>query len=224
MLISFVSASSSRLDPRSTCSRRFLAGRNARSVLGLRAHRQPDKPVQRLGTLSCLLAVVPVLLDQRFAIDPCEPSLVSFESSVISLEPRTPHQPEKLKNVPKNEYGFTLFKFFVNRNCAFLSIAKSIECSGFTAPCRILVQSAHRNLTNPHCFRGFPQVREIRDRFSRHTHANHAVWKSRHNLETARSLEKRAHPCCRCVATVSVMKTRACFSPGLLGRWYSISN
>jgi hypothetical protein len=44
----------SRLDPRLTCSRRFLAGRNARSSLGLRAHRQPDKPVQRLGTLSCL--------------------------------------------------------------------------------------------------------------------------------------------------------------------------
>jgi hypothetical protein len=71
MLISFVSASSSRLDPHSTCSRRFLAGCNARSSLGLRAHRQPDKPVQRLGTLSCLRAFVLVLLDQRFAIGPC---------------------------------------------------------------------------------------------------------------------------------------------------------
>jgi hypothetical protein len=70
VLISFVSASSSRLDPHSTCSRRFLAGCNARSSLGLRAHRQPDKPVQRLGTLSCLRAFVLVLLDQRFAIDP----------------------------------------------------------------------------------------------------------------------------------------------------------
>ena len=109
MLISFVSASSSRLDPHSTCSRRFLAGCNARSSFGLRAHRQPDKPVQRLGTLSCLHAFVLVLLDQRFAIDPCEPSLVSFESSVIPLEPRTSHQSAKLKNVPKNEYGFTLF-------------------------------------------------------------------------------------------------------------------
>ena len=142
MLISFVSASSSRLDPHSTCSRRFLAGCNARSSLGLRAHRQPDKPVQRLGTLSCLRAFVLVLLDQRFAIDPCEPSLVSFESSVISLEPRTLHQPAKLKNVPKNEYVSTLFKFFVNQNYAFLSIAKSIECSWFTARCCIFVQSA----------------------------------------------------------------------------------
>jgi len=109
MLISFVSASSSRLDPCRPALVAHLAGCNARSRFGLRAHRQPDKPVQRLGTLSCLRAFVLVLLDQRFAIDPCEPSLVSFESSVISLEPRTPHQSAKLKNVPKNEYGFTLF-------------------------------------------------------------------------------------------------------------------
>ena len=133
----FVSASSSRLDPHSTCSRRFLAGCNARSSLGLRAHRQPDKPVQRLGTLSCLRAFVPVLLDQRFAIDPCRPSLVSFESSVILLEPRTPHQSAKLKNVPKNEYLFTLFSFSVNQNVTFLSPAKSIECSWFTETCEI---------------------------------------------------------------------------------------
>jgi hypothetical protein len=166
MLISFVSASSSRLDPHSTCSRRFLAGCNARSSLGLRAHRQPDKPVQRLGTLSCLRAFVLVLLDQRFAIDPCEPSLVSFESSVISLEPRTLHQSAKLKNVPKNEYVFTLFKFFVNQNYAFLSIAKSIECSWFTARCRILVQLAHHHLRNPRCFRAFSHVHESEDRFS----------------------------------------------------------
>ena len=182
MLILFVSASSSRLDPHSTCSRRFLAGCNARSLFGLRAHRQPDKPVQRLGTLSCLLAVVPVLLDQRLAIDPCRPSLASFESSVISLEPRTLHQSAKLKNVPKNEYGFTLFKFFVNQNYAFLSIAKSIECSWFTAPCRILVQLVRRHMRNPHCFRGFPCIRESEDRFSACTHAFRAMWKSRHKL------------------------------------------
>src|SRR5215469_14170409 len=191
MLVSFVSASSSRLDPHSTCSRRFLAGCNARSSLGLRAHRQPDKPVQRLGTLSCLRACVPVLLDQRFAIDPCPPSLVSFESSVIWLEPRTPHQSAKLKNVPKNEYLFTLFSFSVNQNCAFLSLAKSIECSWFTARCRILVQWSRRNLRNPRCFRGFPHIRESEDRFFRHTHANLVVWKSRHKTEIMRRYEVR---------------------------------
>ena len=108
---------------------------------------------------------------------------------MILLEPRTLHQSAKLKNVPKNDYGFTLFKFFVNQNCAFLSIAKSIECSWFTAPCRILVQSPHRNLTNPHCFRAFPRMQEIQGRFSRHTHAIPAVWKSRHNAEIMRSFE-----------------------------------
>jgi len=51
-----------------------LAGRNARSSLGLRAHRQPGKSTLRLGTLSCLQHFFSVLLDQRFAIDPCLPS------------------------------------------------------------------------------------------------------------------------------------------------------
>jgi|HubBroStandDraft_6_1064221.scaffolds.fasta_scaffold03313_4 hypothetical protein len=37
-----------------------------------------------------------VLLDQRFAIDPCLPSLVTFVKRVTALESRTPHQPEKL--------------------------------------------------------------------------------------------------------------------------------
>ena len=186
MLISFVSASSSRLDPHSTCSRRFLAGCNARSSFGLRAHRQPDKPVQRLGTLSCLRALVLVLLDQRFAIDPCEPSLVSFESSVIPLEPRTSHQSAKLKNVPKNEYLFTLFSFSVNQNCAFVSLAKSIECSWFTAPCRILVQPAHSDLRYPRCFRPFSHIHESEDRSSPRLHALLSVWKSGKKTETAR--------------------------------------
>jgi len=46
----------------------ILADCNHRSLLGLRAYRQPDKPVQRLGTLSCLWHDVLVRLDQRFAI------------------------------------------------------------------------------------------------------------------------------------------------------------
>ena len=50
----FVSASSSR----STLARPAvplpLRALCMRSALGLRAYRQPDKPTQRLGTLSCL--------------------------------------------------------------------------------------------------------------------------------------------------------------------------
>jgi hypothetical protein len=80
-----------------------LAGRNARSSLGLRAHRQPEKPTLRLGTLSCLQQIFCVLLDQRFAY---RPLLTLFSNlairKVIALEPRTPHQPEKLKKLSKN--------------------------------------------------------------------------------------------------------------------------
>ena len=43
-----------RLDPCLTCDAASLAGRLMRSSLGLRAYRQPEKPTQRLGTLSCL--------------------------------------------------------------------------------------------------------------------------------------------------------------------------
>src|SRR5208283_4370077 len=50
----FVSASSSLLDPCLTCYAASLAGCHVRSSLGLRAYRQPEKPTQRLGTLSCL--------------------------------------------------------------------------------------------------------------------------------------------------------------------------
>jgi hypothetical protein len=88
--------------------------------------------------------------------------------------------------VPKNEYLFTLFSFSVNQNCAFVSLAKSIECSWFTAPCRILVQRAHENLGNPRCFCSFSRIHEIKDRFSRRTHANLGVWKSRQQTEMMR--------------------------------------
>src|ERR1700675_1340108 len=70
----FVSASSSRLNLPGPASLPSLAGCCARSSLGLRAHRQPDKPTLRLGTLSCLQHFFLVLLNQRFAIDPCSPS------------------------------------------------------------------------------------------------------------------------------------------------------
>src|ERR1700722_19920927 len=76
----FVSASSSRLTLARPAFTASLAGRCARSSLGLRAHRQPDKPTLRLGTLSCLQHFFSVRLDQRFAIDPCSPSFPTLRS------------------------------------------------------------------------------------------------------------------------------------------------
>jgi hypothetical protein len=40
---------------------------------------------------------------------------------VTRFEPRTPHQPEKLKKLSKNEYVFTPSIFYVNENFAFVS-------------------------------------------------------------------------------------------------------
>ena len=91
-----------------------MRGCSARSSLGLRAHRQPDKPTQRLGTLSCLRLGLPVLLNQRFAIDPHSPSIQPFDQTVTALEPRTPHQLEKLKKRSKNDCLFTPSVFLVN--------------------------------------------------------------------------------------------------------------
>jgi len=76
----FVSASSSRLTLARPALAASLAGCSARSSLGLRAHRQPDKPTLRLGTLSCLQHFFSVLLNQRFAIDPCSPSFPILRS------------------------------------------------------------------------------------------------------------------------------------------------
>jgi hypothetical protein len=98
----FVSASSSRLTLARPAFGASLAGTSARSSLGLRAHRQPDKPTLRLGTLSCLQHFFFVRLDQRFAIDPCSPSVSPRGNTVTALGPRTPHQPEKLKKLSKN--------------------------------------------------------------------------------------------------------------------------
>jgi len=54
-------------------------------MLGLLQLSLPDMPASTF-----LL----VLLDQRFAIDPCSPSLLIFMKRVTILESRTPHQPE----------------------------------------------------------------------------------------------------------------------------------
>jgi hypothetical protein len=77
---------------------------------------------------------LPVLLDQRLAIDPCWPSLLTLRfERVTLLEPRTLHQPGKLKKLSKNDYGFTPFKFPVKENDITLSPFKSMECRPSTS-------------------------------------------------------------------------------------------
>jgi hypothetical protein len=51
---------------------------------------------------------------------------------VTSLEPRTPHQPEKLKKVSKNEYVFTPSIAGVNEKAASVTHVFSTECSSST--------------------------------------------------------------------------------------------
>jgi len=54
--------------------------RDARSVLGLRAYRQPEKLFNASG-LNLPLTDVPIRLNQRLAADPCSPSLMtSFDA------------------------------------------------------------------------------------------------------------------------------------------------
>jgi len=59
---------------------------------------------------------------------------------VILLEPRTPHQPEKLQKLLKNDCLFTPSIFGVNEKRRFLSALLSGECTPSTRGCQILVQ------------------------------------------------------------------------------------
>jgi len=53
---------------------------DARSLLGLRAYRQPEKLFNASG-LNLPLTDVPIRLNQRLAADPCSPSLMtSFDA------------------------------------------------------------------------------------------------------------------------------------------------
>jgi hypothetical protein len=54
---------------------------------------------------------------------------------VTLLEPRTLHQPEKLQNVSKNDYVFTLPISYVNEIPERLTGHLSIECKPFTGGC-----------------------------------------------------------------------------------------
>ncbi len=92
----FVSASSSLLDPRSTCYRCFPCGM-LRAIFARVPGLPPTGktyPTPRNSILPSTFLLV--LLDQRFAIDPCLPSLVICMTRVTALESRTLHQPEKL--------------------------------------------------------------------------------------------------------------------------------
>ena len=87
--------------------------------------------------LTCAL----VRLDQRLAIDPCLPSLLHLAvRRVTSLESRTLHQPGKLQNVSKNDYGFNIPVFVVNEKRKPVSAVNAIECSCSTGISPDLVQ------------------------------------------------------------------------------------
>jgi len=77
------------------------------------------------------------------------------------LESRTPHQPEKLGNVSKNECVFTPSIFTVKQKHAHLSAAESIECSPFTSRCHDLVQSGCEHFDFEQVLCGFPKICRI---------------------------------------------------------------
>jgi hypothetical protein len=61
---------------------------------------------------------------------------LALRLTVTALEPRTPHQPEKLKKVSKNDSVFTLSIFRVNEKSRAVSI---FICNG--------VQAVHKTMT-----------------------------------------------------------------------------
>jgi len=115
----FVSASSSLLDPYLTCYAASLRVPRAISLgLRLTANRK-NLPNARNSILPSTFLLV--LLDQRFAIDPCLPSLIIFMKRVTALESRMRHQPEKLRSCQRTIMFLTLYIFRVNENCAFIT-------------------------------------------------------------------------------------------------------
>jgi len=68
---------------------------------------------------------------------------------VTLLEPRTPHQPGKLQNVSKNDYGFNTLSFYVNENHASVSSYSSIECSSCTGGWHGSCASPNMGIANP---------------------------------------------------------------------------
>jgi hypothetical protein len=129
----FVSASSSRLDPCLTCYRCFPCGAAARDLhsgSGLTANRinLPNASELYLAFDWASRSPRPALgYRPLLALSP------RFSAwRVISLEPRTPHQPEKLKKLSQNDYCSTPSKFFVNQKSRLATCVFSIECSEST--------------------------------------------------------------------------------------------
>src|SRR2546430_2235211 len=120
----FVSASSSLLDPCSTCSRCFPCGAAARDLCsgsGLTANRinLPNASELYPAFDSSSRSPRPALCYRPL------PALLLSPfcnvQKVTEFEPRTPHQPEKLKKLSKNEC--------VYRACAILSQQKVAVCN-----------------------------------------------------------------------------------------------
>jgi hypothetical protein len=103
------------------------------TALESRTPHQPEKPTQRLGTLSCLQHCFLFSSPSALLIDSCSPSLFIFIKRVTSLESRTQPQPGKLQKMSKNDSVFTLSIFRVNKKNAILSHAFSVECTPSTA-------------------------------------------------------------------------------------------
>ncbi len=106
----FISTGGSLVRPLLDLLRRFLAGRNARSYeFGLRACLPTGQTGLTPRDSILPLTFLPVLLDQRLAIDrrrtfsPC----VSRTWTVTWLQPRTQHQPAKLRSCQRTSVFYS---------------------------------------------------------------------------------------------------------------------
>jgi hypothetical protein len=122
---------------------RSLAGAT-RSSLGLRANRQPDKPVQRFGTqlafndgsVASGRHLGSDLLLDRLCLSSCD------AAKPICLSPERHTRQVNSRTVSKNDSVSTPFGFRVNRNETFVSAFLSAICGGSTAHCPGFVQLA----------------------------------------------------------------------------------
>ena len=107
-----------------------------------------------------------VRLDQRFAIDPCSPSLLHLAMRrVTSLEPRTPHQPGKLGTCqrtivfllllfPQSIKNTKLYLFCLQSSAAAPQAPDQIWCSRrIASPLQLASSATFRgfSLSDPDC-------------------------------------------------------------------------
>jgi len=83
---------------------------------------------------------------------------------VTSLEPRTPHQPGKLQNVSKNDYGFNTPIFYVNEIHAPVTAYSSTECRASTMGWHKDCANSLKGSRNRQYSCGFPGVLAHADR------------------------------------------------------------